>query len=93
MFNRDTKTLSFQNIRPSQVKNNPRVVFSKPRHQREEQELATRDTMLKKEFKNYLNSSKDKERPKPITPGEGRGIKKLQKRVASGSITICETDK
>ena len=91
VYNRQTKTLSFRNIRPSQVKNNPRVVFSKPKHQKEEQEFATRDTMVQKEFRNYVSSKG--ESPKPITASEARGIKKLQKRVAGGSITICETDK
>ena len=54
-------------------------IFSKPRHQREEQDMATRDTMIKREFKNYVNSKA--ECPKPIRASEERGKKKLQKRL------------
>ena len=31
IFNRESKSISFHNIRPSDVRNNPRVMFSKPK--------------------------------------------------------------
>ena len=51
LYNPSRKTLNLRNMRPSQVKNNPRVVLSKPRHQKEEHEFATRNTMIKKEYR------------------------------------------
>ena len=83
--------MSFKNVRATDVKRNPRVVLPKPRHQREESEMATRDTLIGQEYKKYISENPDPLRT--VTESEARGIKKLQKRVASGLITICQTDK
>ena len=91
IYNHEKKSISFKNVRPSQIKNNPRVKLSKPRHHKEESEIATRDTMLLKEMRNYV--SKNREEPKVLTASEARGVNKLQKRIAAGTIMMCETDK
>ena len=91
IYNGTTNTVSFKNVRPSEVKANPRIILPKARHPREEAELSTRDTMVRREFKDYLQQNPEPQ--KTITAMEARGIPKLQKRIARGEITICQTDK
>ena len=83
--------MSFRNLRASDIKNNPRVVLPRPRHAKEEAELATRGTMVKQEYRAYVQ--KQPEPPKVLTASEHRGVQKLKGRIARGEITVCETDK
>ena len=66
-------------------------MLPKSRHPVEEAEIATRETLLKQEYRDYL--SKNEDTRNPLTESEQRGVKKLQRRIAQGNITICQTDK
>ena len=90
MFNHQTKTLNFRNLRPTEVKNNPRTHLPKPRSTKEEAEFMTRDTLTGREFKEYIDNNKP---GVSVTQGELRGIEKLKKRIGAGTLVICETDK
>ena len=90
-YNHRTKTLDFRGIRPTDVKNCPRVKLSGPRSQREEMELGTKHKVMLKNTKEYIRTLE--EQPDNLTKSERRGLRKLKKRVDAGEIVIVQSDK
>ena len=93
-FNPEGKTLDFRGIIPTDVKSCQRVQMPKPRSNKEEHELATRDTLSQQEVMRYIRDIERREDESiNMTKGELRGLKKLKKRVKKGDIIIVQTDK
>ena len=82
--------LDFRKVHPTDIKNNPRVKLCKSRPPREEAELETRQSIFEEETKSFL---REVEGADNLTPGEKRGLVKLQKRVKAGEIIVYPTDK
>ena len=90
VLNTEEMTLGFGNLRPTEVKNNPRTVLPDPITPAEEAELSTRSTMILQEAREYMWDAKE---ISSLTESEKRGLQKLTKRVDAGTIVICQTDK
>ena len=90
VFDPTTKTIDFRKIRPTNVKNNPKVIMPDPRPPVEEAHLLTRRTLAHLEASRFIQNMKVQCN---LTPSEKRGIKKLTKRVKAGELVVGETDK
>ena len=54
VYNPDFHQVDCTKVRASDVKNNPRVIFSKPRSPKEEAELTTRQEMVNNIVEQYM---------------------------------------
>ena len=90
-YDHERQTISFSNLIPSDVKNNPWVILPKPRSEKEEVELTTRATLITKEVQSYLDRSEAQ--PENLTKSERRGLRKLKKRIQARELVVLETDK
>ena len=75
----EEKSLSFANMIPSDLRNNPRVIFAKPRHEKEEVEYTKRATMGTQEILKYLEICEAQ--PENLSKRERWGMRNLNKRI------------
>ena len=92
VINPEDRICDFTKLRPTNVKNNPRVMIPGPRPPIEEAELLTRTSQIEQKILGSL-SLEESLVYSNITPGERRGILSLQKGVADGKIVVYPTDK
>ena len=82
--------MGYRKLRPTNVKNNPRVQLAKSRPVKEEGELITRETMIKRTSVKFLGNQEKREN---LTASENRGLRKLKKRVKEVEIVMVKSDK
>ena len=82
---------SFANMIPSDFRNNPRAIFAKPSHEKEEVESTTRASMGTQEALKYLEICEAK--PENLSKSERWGMRNLNKRIKKGELMVLETDK
>ena len=90
-FNYTKKTLDFRKLRPTDVKNCPKIKMPKARTTKEELELTSKQEMALRESRRYLREISS--HPDNLTKSERRGINKLKKRVDAQEVVILQTDK
>ena len=90
VYNPEKKSMDFTKLRPTMVKNNPRVSLPKNRPLKEEAKLIHRRTTVEEEVSEYTKEQSDTD---DLTAAERRGVAKLRKRILDGEIVVYETDK
>ena len=89
-YNARRKELDFRKLQATRVKSNKRVMIPRPSDQEAEEEILARSTMVRRVVTKFKEEYRT---PKNMTPGELRGIEKLERRMKSGEIVIMLTDK
>ena len=80
VYNKDTKTLDFRKLRPTDVKSNPRVCLPTPGPPKQEAEIQVRDEV---EERVILEDLDEFRREDNLTDSESKGLEKLKARVKS----------
>jgi hypothetical protein len=95
VFDQDELSMDLRKQRATVAKHNTRVILPGPLSTAQEQELVMRRVEWEAVYDEYVREFCDEEgvQESNLTDQERRGLKSLQKRVADGSLVICETDK
>ena len=95
VFDGEDKVLDFANHKATDAKMNTRVILPRPLTPKEEADLEVRRAIWSSLFDAYIKGMADEDgvQESNLTVGEQRGLKSLKKRVKSGEIVICQTDK
>ena len=95
MFDDDTMELDCRKQRCTDAKHNTRIILPGPLSPRLERELESRRMEWIAIYDAYVREFCDEEgvQEDNLTESEAKGLKTLKKRVAEGSLVICETDK
>ena len=90
VFDPDSKSIDFRKLRPTQIKNNPRVHMAKARPVLEEANYAVRGEKVRVITEHHIE---ERIKTDNMTDSERRGMKKLQKRMKQSEIVILRADK
>ena len=95
IFDLDKKEIDYRKQRCTDVKHNAKVILPGPGNQTLERELEVRRVEWLAIYDAYVKEFCDEKgvQEDTLTPAEARGLKSLKKRVADGSLIICQTDK
>ena len=96
VYNWDTQTLDFRNLRVTDLKDCPKLVLPPPRPQSKEIGFLTKETLWSQSYQRFrIKNCNDKGILKrdPMTKSEIRGKIKLSKRANAGEIVISQSDK
>ena len=95
VFDEDDMEVDYRKKRATSCKHNNNVILPGPMSPAEEQEIEARRVIWGKVFDDFLAEFTDEAgvQESNLTQAESRGLEKLQKRVADGSLVIVKTDK
>ena len=95
IFSDDEMMIDFGNLRATDCKENKRVKFPKPLTAKEEAEIETRRIVYGNIFDEFVGEMCDEKgvQEANITSEEEKGLKSLKRRVKSGELIVCQTDK
>ena len=95
MFDDDTLELDCRKQRCTDAKHNTRIILPGPLSPKLERELECRRMEWIAIYDAYVKEFCDEEgvQENNLTESEARGLKSLKKRVAEGSLIVCQTDK
>ena len=95
VFDEDDMEIDYRKRRATSCKHNTHVILPGPLTASEEQEIEARRVIWSKIFDDFLAEFTDEAgvQESNLTKAEARGLKKLKKRVADGTLVVVKTDK
>ena len=96
IYNPDTKTLNFNKLKATDMKDCPRVGLPGPRPKKEEELMNAKEVIWSEEIENYKREfckENDEQKEENMTQKEKKGMKKLLERQKSKEIVIGTTYK
>ena len=93
VFNEDEMSLDYGRKRATDCKHNTYVKLPRPRSAKVERDIEFRRLTWRKLYRDFVNQFADEDgvQESNLTASEGRGLKKLQKRVRDGELIVVKT--
>jgi hypothetical protein len=95
VYSKEDNTINFRKQRCTDTKHNTRLILPAPLSNQRESELDMRRVQWSAIYDKYIAEFCDEEgvQEANLSVEEARGLESLKKRVADGSLIICQTDK